>query len=67
MKLGASGGFYAQAYPFEKQEAFFDGHRRCFEFMGGVPKEIAYDNLKTAVKKILKGSQRELSPYNCVK
>ncbi len=59
MKLGASGGFYAQAYPFEKQEAFFDGHRRCFEFMGGVPKEIAYDNLKTAVKKILQGSQRE--------
>jgi transposase len=59
MKLSASGGFYVRAYPFEKQEAFFDGHRRCFEFMGGVPVEIAYDNLKTAVKKILQGSQRE--------
>lgn len=59
MKLGGSGGFYARAYPFAKQEAFFDGHRRCFEFMGGVPFEIAYDNLKTAVKKILQGSQRE--------
>jgi len=59
MKLSASRGFYVRAYPFEKQEAFFDGHRRCFEFMGGVPAEIAYDNLKTAVKKILQGSNRE--------
>ena len=59
MKLRGSGGYYVRAYPFEKQEAFFDGHRKCFEFMGGVPNEIAYDNLKTAVKKILQGSQRE--------
>lgn len=59
MKMGGSGGFYALAYPFEKQEAFFDGHRKCFEFMGGVPGEITYDNLKTAVKKIMQGSQRE--------
>jgi len=59
MKLGASGGFYVRAYPCAKQEAFFDGHRHCFEFMGGVPAEITYDNLKTAVKKILEGSRRE--------
>jgi len=26
MKLRGSGGFYVRAYPFEKQEAFFDGH-----------------------------------------
>ncbi len=59
MKFGASGGFYVRAYPFEKQEAFFDGHRKCFEFIGGVPYEITYDNLKTAVKRVLNGSQRE--------
>ncbi|MEW6420041.1 MAG: IS21 family transposase [Nitrospirota bacterium] len=59
MKLRGSGGFYAIAYPFEKQEAFFDGHIKCFEFMRGVPRKIVYDNLKTAVKKILKGSNRE--------
>lgn len=59
MKLGASRGFYVRAYPFLKQEAFFDGHRKCFEFMGGAPYEIAYDNLKTAVKNILKGHERE--------
>lgn len=59
MKLRGSGGYYAIAYPFEKQEAFFDGHIKCFELMGGVPYKIAYDNLKTAVKKVLQGSNRE--------
>jgi transposase len=59
MKLRGSGGFYVRAYPFEKQEAFFDGHIKCFEFMGGVPYRITYDNLKTAVKKVLQGSSRE--------
>jgi transposase len=59
MKLRGSGGFYVVAYPFEKQEAFFDGHIKCFEFMQGVPYKIAYDNLKTAVKKVVQGSNRE--------
>ena len=59
MKLRSSGAYYVIAYPFEKQEAFFDGHIKCFEFMGGVPHKIVYDNLKTAVKKILKGHNRE--------
>jgi len=38
------------AYPTEREEAFLDGHRRAFEFFGGVPKDLIYDNLKTAVK-----------------
>jgi len=59
MKLRGSGGFYVQAYPFEKQETFFDGHIRCFEFMNGIPYRITYDNLKTAVKKVLQGQNRE--------
>lgn len=59
LKLRGSGGYYAIAYPFEKQEAFFDAHIKCFEFLNGVPYKIAYDNLKTAVKKILQGCNRE--------
>jgi transposase len=59
MKLRGSGGYYVRAYPFEKQEAFFDGHIKCFEFMNGTPYKIAYDNLKTAVRKVLQGSNRE--------
>ena len=59
LKLRGSGGYYAIAYPFEKQEAFFDAHIKCFEFLNGIPYKIAYDNLKTAVKKVLKGINRE--------
>ena len=59
LKLRGSGGYYAIAYPFEKQEAFFDAHIKCFEFFNGIPYKIAYDNLKTAVKKVLQGSNRE--------
>lgn len=59
LKLRGSGGYYAIAYPFEKQEAFFDAHIKCFEFLNGIPYKIAYDNLTTAVKKILQGSNRE--------
>ena len=58
MTLPASVGLYARVYPFEKQEAFFDGHLRAFDFFGGVPHEMRYDNLKTAVAKVLKGRRR---------
>ena len=59
MKPKGSGGYYVRAYPFAKQEAFFDGHRKCFEFMGGIPNEIAYDNLKTAVKRYCKAAREK--------
>jgi transposase len=46
------------AYPTQKQESFFDAHVRAFAFFGGVPKTIAYDNLKTAVYQVLAGRSR---------
>jgi hypothetical protein len=46
------------AFPFQKQEAFFEGHIRAFQFFGGVPKRISYDNLKVAVMRILEGRNR---------
>jgi len=46
------------AYPTQKQESFFDAHVRAFAFFGGVPKTIAYDNLKTAVYQVLSGRSR---------
>ena len=39
--------------------SFFDGHIKAFEFFGGVPKRIRYDNLSSAVTKVLKGPNRE--------
>jgi len=41
------------------QEEMFDSHRRAFEYYKGVPHMMRYDNLKQAVKKVLKGSRRE--------
>ena len=47
-------------YPYMKSDtqSFFDGHIRAFEFFEGVPKRIRYDNLSSAVKKVLKGFNR---------
>jgi transposase len=59
MWLGYSSATFVQAYPAEKQEVFMAGHVAAFEFFGGVPGEIWYDNLKIAVKKVLKGRNRE--------
>jgi len=38
-----------------EEEAFFEGHVAGFDFLGGVPGNIWYDNLSLAVKKLLKG------------
>ena len=37
------------------------GHVDAFEFFGGVPTKIAYDNTTVAVKKVLVGPERELT------
>lgn len=58
MRLCYSKKPFVYAFPFEKQEAFLEGHKRAFEFFGGVPHTLIWDNLKTAVKKILKGKNR---------
>jgi transposase len=52
--------FYARAYESQKQELMLDAHRRAFEYFGGVCRRGIYDNLKTAVKKLLKGHHRNL-------
>jgi hypothetical protein len=59
MRLNYSRVRFVKAYPFQKQEAFLDGHESGFHFVGGVPHRIAYDNLKTAVFRILEGHARQ--------
>ena len=61
-RLRYSGVCFARAYPFEKSEAFFDGHAQAFQWFGGVVRSARYDNLKTAVLKILLGPMREENP-----
>jgi len=48
-----------QAYPAETSEAFCAAHRVSFEFFGGVPGSILYDNIKLAVARILGDGTRQ--------
>jgi transposase len=50
---------FVMAFPTERREAFFAGHVAAFSFIGGVPRRITYDNLPTAVQRVLKGGRRE--------
>lgn len=59
MRLNYSRVRFVKAYPFQKQEAFWDGHESGFRFLGGVPQRITYDNLKTAVFRLLEGHNRQ--------
>jgi transposase len=50
---------FVYVYPNETQEMVFDAHVRAFAFFGGAPVRGIYDNMKTAVQKVLKGPLRE--------
>lgn len=58
LTLNFSGGIYVEAFDCMVQEAFFQGHHNAFFFFGGVSYTLTYDNLKTAVQKILEGRNR---------
>ncbi|MBT4638313.1 MAG: IS21 family transposase [Deltaproteobacteria bacterium] len=58
MRLNYSKARFVMAFPFQKQEAFLEGHIQAFHFFGGVVPRITYDNLKTAVYRILEGKKR---------
>jgi transposase len=60
MRLCYSRRLFVCAYPTQRQEAFFDAHVRAFEFLGGVPRRLTYDNLTTAVQRVLQGHTRAL-------
>jgi len=59
MRLCYSRRLFVMAFPSQKQESFFEGHVRGFHHFQGVPQRISYDNLKAAVKRILKGRNRQ--------
>ena len=58
MDLPHSDAIFVVGYPAETTEAFCDGHVRAFEFFGGVPQSILYDNTKIAVARILGDGRR---------
>jgi transposase len=61
MTLPYSDAIFCCAFPRECTEAFLEGHIRAFEFFGGVPRRISYDNLKIAVARVTGGRGRKLT------
>ena len=59
LRLNYSRKLFVRAYPTQKQECFLDAHVRAFHHFGGIPHRISYDNLKTAVVRILEGRNRQ--------
>jgi transposase len=58
MRLCYSRKVFAMVFPTQRQECFFAGHVAAFQHFRGVPKRLSYDNLKTAVQRILEGRNR---------
>lgn len=59
MRSMASGGAFHRAYFRATQQAFLEAHEQAFDYFGGVFRRLRYDNLSSAVKKVLRGSRRE--------
>lgn len=61
MSLPYSDGFFVKAFERECTETFWQGHVEAFEFFGGVPRRITYDNSKIAVSMVLERRERKLT------
>ncbi len=61
MSLPYSDAFFLMAFERECTESYWEGHNRAFEFFGGVPNRISYDNSKVMVTKIIGPHERKLT------
>lgn len=62
MRLSFSGRAAHRAFLTQGQEAFLEGHVYGFERLGGIPRDkIRYDNLNSAVTRVLLGRDRQES------
>ena len=59
MRSMASGAAFHRAYLHATQQAFLEAHEHAFAYFGGVFRLLRYDNLASAVRKILRGYRRE--------
>jgi transposase len=59
MRSMASGAAFHCAFLHATQQAFLEAHELAFAYYTGVFRKLRYDNLTSAVKKILRGHQRE--------
>ena len=61
MRLCYSKASVVIAYERADLVSFLDGHVHAFEYFGGVPRRLAYDNLKSAVIHVGQGKDRVLN------
>jgi len=61
MVLPYSDAFFVRVFERECTESYWEGHARAFEFFGGVPIRISYDNSKVMVSKIVGARERTLT------
>lgn len=59
MRSMKSGAAFHRAYLHATQQAFFEAHEAAFTYFGGVFHTLRYDNLGSAVKKVLRGHTRD--------
>jgi transposase len=58
MRACSSGACFVRAFERQTQQAFLEAHVEAFDFFGGVFSTIRYDNLRAAVRKVLRGRRR---------
>lgn len=58
MRSMASGDAFHRAYTHATQQALLEAHEMAFQYFGGVFRTLRYDNMRSLVKKILRGYQR---------
>jgi len=61
MALPYSDAFFVMSFERECTESYWEGHARAFEFFGGVPQRISYDNSKVLASKIIGAHERKLT------
>lgn len=61
MSFPSSNTGWMQVFPSENQECLLEGMKRIFYHIGGVPSRIRFDNMSSAVSKVLEGTERVLT------
>jgi len=56
-----SRAFFLLAYLLQTHEMLFDAHYHALSTLGGIPERGIYDNMKTAVDKVLRGKARQVN------
>ncbi len=62
LRLMSSGVSFVKVYPDEKLECLLDGIASGLSFLGGVPRQLMFDNTSVIVRRILGGGLRLQTP-----